>query len=192
MLKARTELCRLLPVAGLICLSLFTQRQPLLTYRCENGKISFESDAKLEQIEAESNKLKGALDPNAHTFAWTVDARSFEGFNSQLQQEHFNENYIEYTRYPRLSFTGKIIEKVDFGQNGKITIRAKGNLNVHGVDQERIIRCELDINGSKIKVKSRFTVALADHNISIPRIVNQKIAEEVLVQVDAEMLATQK
>lgn len=191
MIKARTEIFGLLPAVGLVYLSLFSG-QPSSSFRCENGKISFHSDAKLEQIEAKSNKLKGALDPEAHTFAWVVDSRSFEGFNSPLQQEHFNENYIEYTSYPKLSFTGKIIEKVDFGQNGKITIRAKGKLNVHGVEQERIIRCDLEINGNKIRVKSQFSVALADHNISIPRIVNQKIAEEVLVQVDAEMLSTRK
>ena len=161
-------------------------------YHCDNGKISFKSDAALELIQAKSNKLRGAIDPSNNTFAWSVDSRSFEGFNSPLQREHFNENYIEYTEHPRLSFTGKIIEKIDFQQNGTFTVRAKGKLVAHGIEQERIIRCELEIAGSKLRVRSQFTVPLADHNISIPRVVNQKIAEEVLVDVDAELVAGEK
>lgn len=162
------------------------------TFRCTNGKISFVSKAALELIKASSNKLMGAIDPSNNTFGWSVDARSFEGFNSPLQQEHFNENYMEYTEYPRLSFTGKIIEKIDFQQNGKYTLRAKGKLVAHGVEQERIIRCELEVAGNKIRVHADFTVPLADHDIRIPKIVNQKIAEEVSVTVDAELLPSTK
>jgi len=183
---------RWLPVAVplfLLGLMAFTPVQSPGIYRCDKGKISFTSEAILELIEAKSNKLRGAIDPSNNTFAWTVDSRSFEGFNSSLQREHFNENYIDYTAYPKLSFTGKIIEHIDFQQNGKCSVRAKGKLIAHGVEQERIIRCDLEVIGNKLRVQSKFTVPLADHNISIPRIVNQKIAEEVSINVDAELVA---
>lgn len=157
-------------------------------FRCENGKLSFKSDAPLEVIQAKSNKLRGAIDTAKQTFAWSVDIKTFEGFNSPLQREHFNENYMESKKYPKASFAGKIIENVDFKKNGTYTVRAKGQLNIHGVEQERIIKSQLEVDGNKLRVLSTFTVLLSDHNISIPKVVYQKIAEEIAVTVNAELV----
>ena len=157
-------------------------------YRCENGKVSFLSDAPLEVIHAKSNKMRGAIDPEKQTFAWTVDVKTFEGFNSPLQREHFNENYMESKKYPKASFAGKIIESIDFQKDGTYSVRAKGQLSIHGIEQERIIKSQLEVAGDKIRVQATFTVPLSDHNITIPKIVYQKIAEEISVTVDAEMV----
>lgn len=157
-------------------------------FRCENGKVGFKSDAPLEVIQAKSSKLRGAIDSENQTFAWTVDVKTFEGFNSPLQREHFNENYMESKKYPKASFTGKIIEAIDFQKDGTYSIRAKGQLNIHGVEQERIIKSQLEVSGNKIKIQSTFGVPLSDHNITIPKIVYQKIAEEITITVDAELV----
>jgi len=162
-------------------------RPPRSPLRCENGKISFKSEASLEVIAAKSNKLRGAIEPEYNTFAWSVEIRSFEGFNSPLQKEHFNENYMESTKYPKASFAGKIIEKIDFQTDGTYEIRAKGQLIVHGVEQERIVKGTLEVQNGKIRIRCSFTVPLSDHNISIPKIVHQKIAEEINVTVEAEL-----
>ncbi|MCW5923145.1 MAG: YceI family protein [Saprospiraceae bacterium] len=156
-------------------------------FRCENGKVAFKSDAPLESITAKSSKLRGIIDTSKQTFAWTVEIKTFEGFNSPLQREHFNENYMESRKYPKASFAGKIIEQIDFQKNGIYTVRAKGNLNIHGVEQERIIKSQLELSGNKLRVQSTFTVPLADHDITIPKVVYQKIAEEITVTVDAEL-----
>lgn len=156
-------------------------------FRCENGKVSFKSDAPLEVITAKSGRLRGIIDTTKRTFAWTVEIKTFEGFNSPLQREHFNENYMETKKYPKASFAGKIIEDVDFQKDGTYSVRAKGQLNIHGVEQERIIKSQLEVRDNKIRVQSTFTVPLADHNITIPKVVYQKIAEEISVVVDAEL-----
>src|SRR5205085_3222260 len=106
------------------------------------GVIKFKSDAALELIKASSGKLSGAVDLKKKTFAFYVDISSFEGFNSLLQREHFNEIYMESAEYKSASFSGKFIEDLDFTSNGKYMVRAKGILNIHGVEQERIIKCE--------------------------------------------------
>ena len=155
--------------------------------RCENGKITFKSDAPLEVIQAKSNKLRGVIDTAKQSFAWTVEIKTFEGFNSPLQREHFNENYMESKKYPKASFVGKIIEHIDFQKNGTYTVRAKGKLNIHGVEQERIIKSQLEVKDNKIRVQASFSVPLAEHNITVPKIVYQKIAEEIVVTVDAEL-----
>lgn len=157
-------------------------------YRCDNGSVHFRSDAPLELIEARSGRLRGVIDPAKQSFAWSVDIKSFEGFNSPLQREHFNENYMESRKFPKATFQGKIIEKIDFQKNGVYTVRAKGKLTIHGVEQERIIKSRLEVRDQKVFVKSAFTVPLADHDIAIPRVVHQKIAEEIAVTVDALLL----
>ncbi len=154
-------------------------------YRCDNGRILFRSEAPLEAIEASSNTLRGIIDAEKQTFAWSIEIKNFDGFNNPLQREHFNENYMETTRFPKATFSGKIIEKTDFSQNGTYSIRAKGMLNIHGVEQERIIKSSIEVKNGSIKVRSKFTVPLSDHNISIPKIVHQKIAEEITVTVEA-------
>jgi hypothetical protein len=152
-------------------------------YRTENGTVSFVSDAPLELISAQSNELKGLLDPEKGTFAFQLATQTLTGFNSPLQQEHFYENYIETEKYPNASFTGKIIEKVDFGNQGKQEIRAKGILDIHGVKKERIVKVNLEIEKDRFTAQSTFIVNLDDHNITIPKLVYQKIAEEVRVNI---------
>jgi hypothetical protein len=148
-----------------------------------SGKISFQSDAPFELIKASSKEVKGLLDPAKKTFAFKVRMESFQGFNSPLQKEHFNENYVESNKYPDASFSGKIIEDTDLTKDGNYTIRAKGNFIVHGISQERIIKSDMIVKEGKINVHSAFTVILTDHNIPIPKVVKDKLADEIKVDV---------
>ena len=158
-------------------------------FRCDRGKINIRSEAPLETIQAGSSQLKGIVDTKQRNFAWSIEIKTLKGFNSPLQQEHFNENYMETTLYPTASFTGKIIENINFDTDGTYNIRAKGILEIHGVSQERIIKVRLDVKKSKIILHSEFTIALEEHNIAIPRVVHQKIATDVQVNVDAVLKA---
>ncbi len=182
----------LLVLTIFICLSSTGQEIRHKLYSTKTGRVKFVSDAPLEVISAESHELNGLVDPVQRTFAFQVKVQTLKGFNSPLQQEHFYENYIEAEKYPIAYFTGKIIENVDFSVPGKHSIRAKGILNIHGVEQERIISCNLDIKKNSFVVTSTFTVPLADHNITIPRLVYHKIAEEIKVDVHAELTCENK
>ena len=161
---------------------------PSLIFSVSSGTIVFKSDASMELIKASSNQLKGIFSAEKKQFAFTVNINTFKGFNSPLQLEHFNENYLESDKFPRASFEGKIIEDIDLSRNGAYTIRAKGNLTVHGVVQERIIKCEMTIKNGIVSIKSNFTVLLSDHNISIPKVVHEKLASEIKVEVKAELV----
>lgn len=156
-------------------------------YGTNDGSISFRSDAPLELITASSNNMFGRLDIEKKIFAFGIKINTFKGFNSTLQREHFNENYLESTEYPNASFSGKIIEDIDFSIDGTYTVRAKGNLSIHGVVQERIIKSELVIKNGILSITSNFTVFLADHNISIPKVVHEKLASEIKVEVKADL-----
>jgi len=151
-------------------------------YVLKQGTISFLSDAPLERIEATSNSPKGLIDLSQQTFAFTLSVESFEGFNSALQQEHFFENYMETKEFPKASFTGKLIDRLD--QNtSKQTARAKGELILHGIKQERIISVNVERKDNGFQIQSTFNVKLKDHQIIIPKIVHQKISEIISVEI---------
>lgn len=154
-------------------------------YQISSGSIAFRSDAPLELIEAKSTGLRGLIEPESGKFAFSVPIRSFEGFNGPVQKEHFNENYLESHQYPSATFSGKIIEKIDFSIDGTYSVRAKGKLTIHGVEQERIIKSQLVIKNGRMGVDSDFSVWINEHKINIPKIVHQKIAEEIYVSVKA-------
>ena len=145
------------------------------------------SNAELELIKASSIETQGIIDPATNQFAFSVPVSSFKGFNSDLQRQHFNDNYMETTKYAKASFSGKIIEQVNWTRDSVYTIRAKGELDVHGQKQTRIIKAKLTVRKNELLVDADFNVPLADHNISIPRIVSQKIATEIDVKFKATL-----
>lgn len=153
----------------------------------EKGSIRFTSNAQLELIKASSEKVQGLLDPATNQFAFTIEIKTFQGFNGQLQREHFNEKYMESEKFPRARFSGKIIEAIDYNTDGTHEVRAKGDLEIHGIKQTRIIRSKLTVRNGTVEIESRFLVPLADHNITIPNIVSQKIATEIEVDFRAVM-----
>lgn len=169
------------------CMCLLAATKPASVYKVTKGSIAFRSDAPLELIKASSNELAGLFDANAKKFAFRVKMSSFEGFNSALQKEHFNENYMESNQYPYASFEGKVIEDIDYSTPGTYNIRAKGNFTVHGVVQERIIKADVVIKEKTMTIKSNFSVLLTDHNITIPKVVHEKLASEIKVEVKADL-----
>ena len=154
----------------------------------EKGEITFTSNAKLELINAASKKLHGRIDPATGQFAFIVKIQSFEGFNSKLQRDHFNENFMETDKYFEASFAGKIIEPIDFAVDGTYDVRAKGNLVIHGKKQARIIQARILIEKGRLKIISEFTVPLVDHDIRIPQLVTEKIATEITVRINVSMI----
>lgn len=180
---------RLLLLSSLLLLSLFTIAQDTDNiYVVDEGRLDFKSEAPLEIIQASSKAAKGLINFTKETFAFSVAINSFAGFNSALQREHFNENYMESDKFQKATFAGRLIEKVDPGQDGSYNVRAKGKLNIHGVEQERIIQATMTVKGSVIEINSVFSVPLEDHNIAIPKVVQQKIAETIHVELKARAI----
>jgi polyisoprenoid-binding protein YceI len=170
----------------LVCISpkLLAQKR----FTIEKSQLNFVSNAELELIKASTDVVQGLIDPDNNQFAFSVDVKTFKGFNSELQREHFNEKYLESELYPKAKFVGKIIEPVDFSQNNTLDVRAKGELDIHGQKQTRIIKARITVNNGSLKIESHFMVPLDDHNIAVPTIVRQKIATEITVDFNATMV----
>lgn len=153
-----------------------------------SSKVVFVSKAPLETIKAVSTELKGVIDPVTRAIAFSVANTTFIGFNSPLQQDHFHENYVESEKFPHCTFQGKIIDEVDFSKDGVYNIRVKGMLNVKGIGQEKIVKGTISVKGEELVINCSFSVPVSDHQIRIPRIVQQKIAPVMEVSVYARLI----
>ncbi len=153
-------------------------------YFTRSGKISFSSDAALEQIEAVNQKATSVLDSQTGKMEFAILIKAFQ-FEKALMQEHFNENYMESDKYPKAIFKGAItdLSKVDFGNDGKYQVDVKGDLCIHGITNSVVTAGIITVSKGNISAAADFEVAVADYKIEIPNIVKDNIAKIVEIQV---------
>ena len=151
-------------------------------YKVTSSKTHFFSEAPLENIEAENEKSQGLINTETKQIAIIIPIIEFK-FEKPLMEEHFNENYMETSKYKTASFQGKIISDIDFSKNGEYEAIAEGSLTIHGVKKEQKINGTITVKENEIVLVSNFTVALEDHEIEIPKMVIENLAEVIAVDV---------
>ena len=107
----------------------------------KDAKINFNSSTPLEDIVAESNQATTLLDTEKNEVAFSVLTTSFR-FRRALMEEHFNENYMESSKFPKAKFSGKIVSPVDWKIEKPVIVDIKGNLTLHGVTKEVSIQSQ--------------------------------------------------
>jgi hypothetical protein len=154
-------------------------------YYTRDGNISFHSDAPLEKIEAINSKVSSVLDVKTGDLEFSVLIKSFR-FEKALMEEHFNENYMESSKYPRGSFKGKVdnIASIDITANGEHKVQVKGELTIRGITKPLEATGVLKTGPDGIHATSTFQLMVADFNIEIPKVVRENIARIVDVRVD--------
>lgn len=148
----------------------------------KDATIGLYSYTPLENIEAQSSKGISVIVPKNKQIIFQLSIKTLV-FPRPLMQEHFNENYMESDKYPNAIFKGEIVENVDFSKDGTYPVSVKGLLTLHNVSKERTINGVILIKNGKPSVTSTFDVLCADHQIKIPSIVFQKIAEKITITV---------
>lgn len=152
-----------------------------------NGKINFFSKTTAENIDANNNEVFSIIDPQKNEVAFQVLNTGFK-FEKALMQEHFNENYIESSKFPKAIFQGTITDPsmVDFNKEGNYNVTVTGSLLMHGVTNKVTIPATVHIADKKVSAESKFTIKLADYNIKIPAVVANQISETVVVSVNCQ------
>jgi YceI-like domain len=143
---------------------------------CKTVNIQFFASGPLEDIEAKTQNGTSVLTTTKNEFFFMVPIKSFT-FKSSLMQEHFNENYMESEKFPDARFQGKINESVDWKKDGNYDVTVSGKLTIHGVERERTIPGKVIIKNGVISINSSFDVSCKEHNIKIPSMMTEKIAE---------------
>jgi len=147
-------------------------------YQTRIGKISFKASVPaFEPIEAINESTTVVLDLESGNIA-------------ALMQEHFNENYMESDEYPKATIKGNLtgFTPTALSQNISKTFTLDGTLELHGVTQPISIPVVISRTGKSILLSSNFSIDPEIYDIKIPNIVADKIADDVLITVKAELL----
>ena len=146
----------------------------------KNGKVTFDASVpSFEEVTAKSDVATCVLNPKTGEIASLVLMKGFR-FKVALMEEHFNENYIESSKYPKATFKGKIenfdvLALNDTAQDYKI----KGTLELHGKSKEITTTASIRKTDGGIEIISDFSINTEDYAISIPAVVKNKISNKV-------------
>ncbi len=167
----------------LVCLivssALFSQK--MIT---RSGEIKFEASMpSFEEIAAKNNTASCLFDTATGEIAVLALVKGFR-FKIPLMEEHFNENYMESSKFPKATFKGKIVnfdvsklsaKKTDFDLEGELTI--------HGVTKKVKTKIALVLVAGKINALTNLVVKAKDYSIAIPSLVKSKIAEDIDITI---------
>ncbi len=175
----------------LLSLGFLAEASAQTLYSTTTGQMTFLSVTPVEDISAKNQHVVSVIHTGNKDIQVRVPINKFE-FSNKLMQQHFNEDYLESGRYPYAVFKGKFSENIDFSKPGVYDISSAGTLNLHGVEQKRMLIGKLTVTPGTVRLDARFDIKLEDHKIEIPEIVFNKIASSVSVNASIVYLPVKK
>ncbi len=154
----------------------------------KKGVVVFEASEKLfEEVKAKNESVTAIFDATNNMIASLALIRGFQ-FKNPLMQEHFNENYIESDLFPKAIFKGEILslDIAQLGQNSKEYV-IQGTLVIRGIEKKINPTVKIQKINNVISINGSFIALPSDFNIKIPKIVENKIAKQVLVKLDFKL-----
>ena len=148
--------------------------------------IHFYSKSPLEDIEASNKGAVIVLNTTTADLQIRVTIQNFK-FKNALMEEHFNENYLESSKFPNCVFKGKINEKVDYTVDGENKVTVTGKMELHGVTKDVTIEGTLTKKGTEMLLDSKFKIKVADYNIQVPSLYVKNIAEVIDVTLTSTL-----
>jgi polyisoprenoid-binding protein YceI len=159
-------------------------------YFTKSGIISFDATASSspENIKAVNNSAVAVLKTTTGEMQFSVQIKGFV-FERALMQEHFNDNYLESSKYPQGDFKGKVTNNnvVNYNKEGTYNVIVEGVLNIHGVSKNVKANGTIQVKGGLIVAAADFKIALKNFMISIPGLVSNKISKEPVISINCKM-----
>jgi polyisoprenoid-binding protein YceI len=167
--------------------------------------VSFNSDAALELIVGNTNKINGSITVDdsmdlskATQASFDVDLASIDT-GIPLRNEHMRDNFLKTKDFPKATFVLKKIlnPPKSLKPGSKVKLNCIGDFTCHGktvskqipIDLTYFTKCkateEKRPGCDLLQFKAVFPVAFKDHGIPRPEIVFQKLADTVIVTVSA-------
>lgn len=174
-------------LALLLCVSLNAIGQG--KYLTKTGALNFEASVpSFEEVAAKNNAVTAILNTENGEFAALALVKAFR-FKNALMEEHFNENYAESDQHPKATFRGQIDGfSFDSLSTSESSTSVNGSLTFHGVTKEiNDIPMTLKLVDSKVVLSGTFKVLVSDFDIEIPKIVANKLSNEVKVDFNFEL-----
>ncbi|WP_178991036.1 YceI family protein [Winogradskyella schleiferi] len=177
-------------IIGLLLLLTGTIATSQNRYLTKTGELSFEASVpSFEEVAAKNESVTAILNTENGEFAALALVKAFR-FKNALMEEHFNENYAESDSYPKAIFKGKIndFELSNLSETeSEMTI--DGSLTFHGVTKVlNSLPIILKIEEDNIIISGSFKVMVSDFEIEIPKIVKNKLSEEVAIVFNFKLI----
>lgn len=155
-------------------------------YATKTGQLFFNATGGLEKIAAINNQVDTKFVETTGQIIFGVLIKGFK-FENQLMEDHFNENYMESTQFPKADFKGYIknIKEVDFTKDATYPIQIEGTLTIHGTPQKVSTNGTLQINEGKPAIVGEFSVKIKDYGIK-GLYIGEKIANEAKIKVNCK------
>jgi len=155
-------------------------------YATKTGQLFFNATGGLEKIAAINNQVDTKFVETTGQIIFGVLIKGFK-FENQLMEDHFNENYMESTQFPKADFKGYIknIKEVDFTKDATYPIQIEGTLTIHGMPQKVSTNGTLQINEGKPAIVGEFSIKIKDYGIK-GLYIGEKIANEAKIKVNCK------
>jgi polyisoprenoid-binding protein YceI len=110
-------------------------------------------------------------------------------FEKALMEEHFNENYVESSKFPKAEFKGLISNNasVNYSKEGSYNVSVKGRLTLHGETRDIQTEGKLTIKGGRINATATFQLPFDEYKIAVPLLVSDKVAKTASIEVECSM-----
>lgn len=145
-------------------------------FATRNGKISFVSPSD-DDVKAVNNEVTSRIAENGQVTLSLL----IKGFKFSLaeMQEHFNDEYLESSKFPRADFKGNIVnlKEVNFNKDGSYKMSVTGVLTMHGVTKNITVNGTIEIKGGKPIANCRFSILIKDFNVDASKVTGNVIAE---------------
>jgi len=166
-----------------LCSSLCVAQSKYIT---KTGTVNFEASVpSFEEVKANNNSVTAILNGENGEFAVLVLIKGFR-FKNALMEEHFNENYAESEKFPKSTFKGTIYN-FDLSSSME-NYNISGELSFHGV-QKTVEKIPITLirDYHTISISGAFKTKASEFDIKIPKIVRNKISENVEVSFEFEL-----
>ena len=162
-------------------------------YFTRTATIEFNSETPLERIQAINGKAVSVIDMEANQLQFSVLMKGFH-FDNALMQVHFNENYVLSDQHPKATFrsTEADLSSLDVTKPGAQLVTVRGLLEIKGVTQEVEAPVTFEFSETGFSGSTSLEIVPSDFDIEIPKIVRNKIAKTIFIQVNANYELYQK
>jgi len=154
-------------------------------YITREGFIKFYSHTPVEDITADNHAVGCILNTGTGEVVITLRMTDFE-FDKQLMQRHFNDKFVESDKYPKATFRGFVSDndKVNYKTPGIYRVSVEGDMTIHGVTRSIKHPGTIRVGNDRIIAESEFYLDPRNYDISIPKLLRNKIAEEMQITVE--------
>lgn len=168
---------------GLITVSFLANAQLFAT---KSGQIFFNATGGDVKIAAVNNQTDSKFVGTTGQIIFGVLIKGFK-FENQLMEDHFNENYMESTQFPKADFKGYItnIKDVNFVKDGDYPIKVEGNLTIHGVTNKVNSDAVMQLRSGRPTIIGSIKINIKQYGIK-GSYIGDKIASEATIKLNCK------